>query len=115
MASPDDRGLPPLDYHVLLALAERQLYGYAITAAVDRESGGAVSPPAGSLYRVLARLMSQGWVAEADAPETESHPGRPRRWYALTGEGRRVLADESRRLADAATLALSRLGTAGRG
>ena len=42
-----------------------------------------------------------------DPPDAdEQHPGRPRRWYALTPEGRGFLTEEARRmgaLADRAT------------
>ena len=44
--------LSATDFHVLLVLAERDLYGYALLQAVEAESGGAVSPDIGSLYRV---------------------------------------------------------------
>jgi len=96
---------------VLLSLAEGPLYGYAITGAVEEESGGTVTPRAGTLYRVLARLLSWGFVSEEDAPcdADESHPGRPRRWYGLTPEGRSLLTDESRRLAQVAALAAKKL------
>lgn len=106
-----DGSLSTLELHVLLALADAPLYGYAITDAVERESDGALTPRAGTLYRVLARLMGWGFVAEQDPPPgaDENHPGRPRRWYALTPEGRTTLADEARRLAEVAALAARKL------
>ena len=110
MTTTDGQGMSPLDYHVLLALASEPLYGYAITEAVERESDGAVVPRAGTLYRVLARLVSWGFVEERAGPEEESHPGRPRRWYGLTPGGRQALADEARRLGEVAELAMRRLG-----
>src|ERR1051326_286441 len=55
-----------LEFHVLLALAGGPLYGYAIKDAVAAESGGTHTPRAGSLYRVLARLMTAGLVKETD-------------------------------------------------
>jgi DNA-binding PadR family transcriptional regulator len=105
-----ESGITTLEYHVLLALAGEALYGYAITTAIVEESGGTLTPRAGTLYRVLARLMAWGLVVEADSPEdTESHPGRARRWYSLTALGRQRLAAESRRLIDVASLAQERL------
>jgi len=103
--------LSALEYHVLLALVEGPLYGYAITGAVEEESGGTVAPRAGTLYRVIARLMSWGFVSEEDEPcdAEETHPGRPRRWYGLTTEGRALLTEESRRLAEVAALAAKKL------
>ena len=100
-----------LEYHVLLAMASGPLYGYAIKEAIKTESSGALRPHAGSLYRVLARLMTRGFVVEA--PEIEAaapHPGRARKYYSLTQEGRTALAGEARRLRGAAALAEKRLG-----
>lgn len=102
-----------LEYHVLLAMAEGPLYGYAIKTAVETESAGALTPRAGSLYRVLARLITTGLVTETGPPEPETpHPGRARKYYGLTGAGRETLAAEARRLRDVAKLAEGRLGMA---
>lgn len=110
MSDPIEGGISNLEFHVLLALASEPMYGYAITAAVAEESGGAFNPRAGTLYRILARLMTWRLVEELEAPEdAESHPGRPRRWYALSTEGRQTLAAESERLKSMAALADRRL------
>jgi DNA-binding PadR family transcriptional regulator len=103
----------PLDYHVLLALSGGALYGYAIKEAVAADSGGAQTPRAGTLYRVIARLITLGWVRET-RPESavDPHPGLARRYYGLTPAGRQALAVEARRLKSAAALAERRLGTA---
>jgi PadR family transcriptional regulator PadR len=102
-----------LEFHVLLALAGGPLYGYAIKDAVADESAGAHTPRAGSLYRVLGRLMAGGLVRET-SPDggTPAHPGLERRYYALTAPGRRALSAEARRLKGAAAMAERRLGTA---
>lgn len=98
--------LSPLDYHVLLVLAAGDLYGYAIKKAVARESGGVVSPEIGSLYRVLARLLDAGLVAEAGVPAAaDAHPGRDRKYYTLAPAGRELLRAESARLRTVLTLA----------
>lgn len=103
--------LSNLEYHVLLALADGALYGYALKEAVVEESAGALTPRAGSLYRVLARLMGRGLVEEVEPEEPEEpHPGLERKYYGLTGRGRRALAREAARLRDAAVLAEQRLG-----
>jgi PadR family transcriptional regulator, regulatory protein PadR len=102
-----------LEYHVLLALASGPLYGYAIRDAVDAESSGTIAPRAGSLYRVIARLMSGGLVKEVDpVGELPSHPGLARRYYALTPAGRAALLAETRRLKRATAMAERRLGIA---
>lgn len=102
-----------LDFHVLLALAGGPLHGYAVRDAVADESGGAVDPRAGTLYRVLARLMTSGLVTEArpDHPPPP-HPGHARRYYRLTTTGKRALAAEARRLQGTAAMVEARLGLA---
>jgi len=108
--------LSATDYHILMVLAEGDLYGYAIMKAVEADSGGAVSPGIGSLYRILARLSSLGWVEEAPAPSEAptEHRGHRRQYYRLTAEGRAALLDESRRLESVLQLARERKLLAGR-
>lgn len=112
-----DASLPlsPLDFHVLLVLAAGTLYGYAILKEVAAESGGIVHPEIGSLYRVLARLMSIGLVEEAPPPPSapEVHRGRSRRYYRLTREGKAALKAEVRRLDHALAIARERAILAG--
>ena len=111
MSGPNQGGLSNLEYHVLLAMAKGPLYGYAIKDRVESESAGSLTPRAGSLYRVLARLMTSGLVQETEAAEEVSpHPGRERKYYGLTRGGRGALGAEARRLKGAAALAEERLG-----
>lgn len=102
--------LGPTDWHVLVALADEDLHGYGIMKAVRRDSGGAVAVEVGSLYRILSRMMAQGLVDEAGEPGNAptGTPGRARRYYRLTDEGRTALRQESVRLAGALELARAR-------
>jgi DNA-binding PadR family transcriptional regulator len=99
--------LSPTDFHVMLVLGTGPLYGYAILKALEEESGGTVVPEIGSLYRIIARLVSHELVVEADAPvgASETHPGRDRRYYRLTDLGEAVTRAEAARLQDALGLA----------
>jgi DNA-binding PadR family transcriptional regulator len=100
----------PLELHVLLALSAEPLHGYAIAEAVAAESAGALAPRAGSLYRVIARLVTARLVVETAPPgDPEPHPGLARRYYALTAAGRRALAAEARRLEAVVATARQRL------
>jgi len=83
--------LKPADFHILLALAEGPLHGYAIMKHVERESSGGVRLEIGSLYRLLARLLDSGMIEEAE-------PDQRRRFYRLSRVGRRVLKAEAVRL-----------------
>jgi PadR family transcriptional regulator PadR len=103
--------MTPVDFHVLLVLSEGALYGYAIKKALEEESEGAIDPEIGSLYRVIARLVSAGLVEQAEGPpstDDEVHPGRPRKYYALTAAGEEALRHEAARLEGAVALARSR-------
>jgi DNA-binding PadR family transcriptional regulator len=110
MTSDESSGLSNLEYHVLLALAAGPLYGYAIKDAVANESAGTLTPRAGSLYRVVARLMTSGFVIETAPKDSTPHPGLARKYYALTAKGRATLAAEARRLKRSAAIAEKRLG-----
>jgi DNA-binding PadR family transcriptional regulator len=101
--------LSATDFHVLMVLADGDLYGYAIMKAVEEQSGGVVSPEIGSLYRVLARLMADGLVSEVEGPaHTETHRGRPRKYYGLTSRGREAARTEASRLQGVVELARGR-------
>jgi DNA-binding PadR family transcriptional regulator len=100
-----------IDYHVLLALSSGPLHGYAIKETVATDSGGAETPRAGTLYRVIARLITAGLVRETrPAGKPEPHPGLERRYYGLTPNGRQALGGEAQRLKSTAALAQRRLG-----
>lgn len=80
-------------FHILLALAEGRLHGYAIQRAVlDRTDGELRLWPA-TLYRSLATLADEGLIEETAAPDDES-PDERRQYYALTDAGRRRLHAE---------------------
>jgi DNA-binding PadR family transcriptional regulator len=85
-------------FYILLALAERDNYGYAVMQAVRRTSDGHVALSPGSFYRHLAKLMSDGLVMES-APRRAGDDPRRGSYYRLTARGHSVLADERRRLA----------------
>lgn len=112
MSESEATGMSLLEYHVLLALASGPLHGYAIKDAVASESGGSLTPRAGSLYRVIARLLTSGLVAETELDDSPPHPGHARKYYGLNAAGRAALAAEARRLKHAVAIAEKRLGVA---
>ena len=98
-------------WFILTALAGRaQLHGYGITQDVGQLSEGRVQLRAGTLYAALDRLVAEGLV---EAVGDEVVDGRHRRYYALTGAGRRILAEEAARRARLSRQALRRLAIAG--
>lgn len=102
--------LTHLGFHVLLALTETPLHGYAIVRAVRERSGGKVDPGTGSFYSVIHGLSDLGLIEAADRPGGEDDR---RRYYALTSLGRAVLRAEAARL-KSLVLEVERLGAAAR-
>jgi DNA-binding PadR family transcriptional regulator len=88
--------LPPVPFHILLALVHGASHGYGILQAVREQSGGRVPLGTGSLYRHLSRLIDAGLVAETRG-ESSADPRRGT-YYRLTPKGRQVLAEERERL-----------------
>jgi DNA-binding PadR family transcriptional regulator len=87
--------LRPADFHILLALAERELHGYGLMKSVGEQSDGSVRLELGSLYRQLARLVGSGLVEPLPGGDEADR----RRLYRITALGRRVLRAEAERLA----------------
>ena len=103
--------LSAIELHVLLVLAESDLYGYAILGAIEEESLGQLQPDIGSLYRSLARLESADMVEITAAPQGRSPgPGKARRYYRISASGRRILRSEAERLRSVVELADRRMG-----
>jgi DNA-binding PadR family transcriptional regulator len=97
-------------FFVLTALAGGPRHGYGIVGDVAELSQGRVQLKIGSLYGVLDRLAVEGLI---EADREEAHEGRLRRYYRLTRDGRRALAEEAEVHAAAARVVRTRLGLAG--
>ena len=87
--------------HVVLALLDGELHGYALMRRVEELSEGAVRMGPGTLYGTINRLLAAGLVEETtDRRATPEDGGAERRrYYELTSAGRAVALDEVRRLA----------------
>lgn len=92
---------PPLNeptFLILLSLASGSKHGYGILKEVEGISSGEMSLSTSTLYTALGRLLEQELVERCDLGEGDVRPGLPRKVYALTEKGRRVLNGEVRRL-----------------
>lgn len=109
--SPDPQALLPLSqpvFHILLALAEEERHGYGIMQDVARQTNDALQLGPGTLYGCLKRMLAAGLVAESDELPDPDMDDERRRYYRMTGLGRRVARAEAERLAGAVTAARSR-------
>jgi DNA-binding PadR family transcriptional regulator len=85
--------LTPQVFHILIALAERDLHGYAIMQDVAARTNGKVRLSPGTLYGSIKRLLEQGLIVELEADDR-------RRYYRLTPQGRKVAKAETARLTE---------------
>jgi transcriptional regulator len=76
---------------VLAAIEERTRHGYEIAKLIDERSGGVLRFHIASLYPMLYRMERRGWI---DGKWIEKAGQRRRRYYRLTPEGRKVLAQQ---------------------
>ena len=88
--------LTPAVLHILLALSQGALHGYAIMQSVEALSQGQVAMGPGTLYGSIKRMLAADLVQEVDAPPDETDTRR--RYYALTDNGQIVLKQELARL-----------------
>ena len=95
---------------ILLSLAPEPKHGYAIMKDVQALSENRVVLSTGTLYGALKRLLEQGWIERVeDVDGAAEESGRPRKAYALTGLGRRILDAEVARLRSLIVTAQSRI------
>jgi transcriptional regulator len=76
---------------ILALLDARARHGYEISQVIEHRSEGAVRFKVASLYPLLYRLERRGWIS---GQWVEKEGQRRRRYYRLTREGRRILAEQ---------------------
>jgi PadR family transcriptional regulator PadR len=93
---PSDRELKKGSAELLiLSLVEsRARHGYEIAKLIETRSQGTLSFQVASLYPMLYRLESRGWI---QGRWVEKAGQRRRRFYRLTGEGRKILTAQQER------------------
>ena len=95
--------LTPAVFHILLALADAPLHGYAIMQAVEASAGPDLRMGPGTIYGSLQRMEEAGLVKEIATRADDR-----RRLFALQPAGRRALQSECQRLARLADLVRAR-------
>ena len=97
--------LTPAAFHIMLVLADGENHGYAIMREVAENTQGKMRLGPGSLYGTIKRMLADGWIEESDErPDPELDDER-RRYYRLTGVGRKLVQAEAERLHQLVTIA----------
>ena len=82
---------------ILSLLDARPRHGYELSKLIHARSGGTLMFHIDSLYPLLYRLEERGWIK---GTWVEKAGERRRRYYKVTAEGRRVLAQQRKTWAD---------------
>ena len=98
--------MTPAVFYVMLALAPGAKHGYAIMQETETLSSGGFRMGPATLYSTIQRLVALDLISETT--EASSDDSR-RRYYALTGMGRRLLETEVQRMGSVVRLANARL------
>jgi DNA-binding PadR family transcriptional regulator len=89
--------LPIAALHIVLALLEGELHGYALMRKVEELSNGTVRLGPGTLYGTINRLVADGLIEET-TDRVARRDGERRRYYQLTSDGRAAALEELTRL-----------------
>ena len=90
--------LTPAVFHILLALVDGERHGYAIMQEVAQSTEGQIKMGPGTLYGTIKRLLAAKLVEESEERPDPNLDDERRRYYRLTGLGRRVVEAEAERL-----------------
>lgn len=85
-------------FQVLLSLADGEKHGYAILKDVEAQSHGEVRLGTGTLYGIIKRLLGEGMIIECRRRPARGDDDARRRYYELTGWGRKVTVAEAERM-----------------
>jgi DNA-binding PadR family transcriptional regulator len=88
--------LRPVEFHILLSLAEGERHGYGILR--DARERGEAAPDIGTMYRALARMLDQGLIEQVEARRAADADDERRNYYRITPVGLKVAKAEARRL-----------------
>ena len=92
--------LPAAAFHIMVSLADEDLHGYEIMRRVEEQTGGRTRLGPGTLYSSIQALLEAGFIAEVSTSADAKTTDERRRYYRLTGAGRKASREEAERLAD---------------
>jgi PadR family transcriptional regulator, regulatory protein PadR len=76
---------------ILSLLEARARHGYELSKLIEARGGGVIRYNVASLYPLLYRLEKRGWL---QGRWVEKAGQRRRRYYKLTGAGRKILTHQ---------------------
>ena len=94
-----ETGLAGPAQHIMLALGNDALHGYAIMQSISDRSDGQIRLLPGTLYSTLKKLLAEGLVEECDPPKNADSEDARRRYYRVTKEGKVAMKAQTERLA----------------
>ena len=103
------RGAAPLA--VLTLLDRREMYGYELVEALERDTDGLLALAQSTIYPLLYNLEGKGHI---EAVWREADTGRRRKYYRATPLGRKWLEEQRSQWATLVA-AMAHLGLAGGG
>ena len=81
---------------ILSVLLQDRSFGLELIEKVRARSEGKIVLDEGSVYPALKALERDGLVRSFEGEPLPERGGRPRRYYELTGEGRRAALERKR-------------------
>ena len=97
--------LTPVVLHILLSLTDGERHGYAIAQEIEETTERQIRMGPGTLYGSIQRMLSASLIEETDHRHTATDDDERRRYYRMTGLGKRVLDAELQRLSQVMVLA----------
>lgn len=82
----------------LQVLVSGESYGLEIIERIGKSTKGVMFPPQGRVYPALRELEAEGLLESYEGPPLPERGGRPRRYYRITAEGKRVAREQARAL-----------------
>jgi DNA-binding PadR family transcriptional regulator len=101
--------LPLPVFHLLLALLEGERHGYALKREILQRTDGKINLGSGALYGSINKMLEQELIEESDERPDAHLDDERRRYYRITGLGRKVVQAEALRLRELVRLAEGRL------
>ncbi len=90
--------LRPVEFQIMLVLADGESHGYEIRQSAERRTEAQMILEPGTLYRALRRLTDAELIEESRRRPVPELDDERRRYFKLTGLGRRVAAAEAQRM-----------------